>query len=163
MHTTSCGLPRARPELPFNLDRLTAELHDSSLIKREYEVTNGYFVRYYYFVVASNKRYADNNDNSNDNNFLFSKKKGGGGGEKTFLKIEKTDRFDGRSLKETWKDVENGERDARIKTSGRNFLFRDVAASSCGATSTRTFITFHPAISSKRLNDSAPRLKSLAL
>lgn len=75
MHTTSCGLPRARPELPFNLDRLTAELRDSSLIKREYEVTNGYFVRYYYFVVASNKRYADNNDNSNDNNFLFSKKK----------------------------------------------------------------------------------------
>lgn len=95
--------------------------------------------------------------------FSSQKKKRGGGGEKTFLKIEKTDRFDGRSLKETWKDVENGERDARIKTSGRNFLFRDVAASSCGATSTRTFITFHPAISSKRLNDSAPRLKSLAL
>lgn len=68
-----------------------------------------------------------------------------------------------RSLKETWKDVENGGsnggRGARIKTTGRNFLFRDVAASSSGATSTSTFITFHQAISSKRLNDSAPRLK----
>lgn len=38
------------------------------------------------------------------------------------------------------------------------FFFLDVVASS-----TRTFITFHPAISSKRLNDSAPRLKSLTL
>lgn len=41
-----------------------------------------------------------------DNNFFFSKKKKGRG-EKTLLEIEKTDRFDGRSLKETWKDVED--------------------------------------------------------